>query len=100
MEMGESGERIDGEGERITYTVEITDRERERKRCRLGNHGRMHAGNAAHRGCDGLGPVHSERMKDNEWVHARLHSERASEIDGDGRSGRADRRGERTNNFY
>ena len=31
-----------------------------------GRHGRMHACNAAHHGCDGLGPVHSERMTDNE----------------------------------
>ena len=27
-----------------------------------GRHGRMHAGSAAHHGCDGLGPVHIERM--------------------------------------
>ena len=31
-----------------------------------GRHGRMHAGNAAHHRGDSLGPVHSERMKDNE----------------------------------
>ena len=36
------------------------------KEMEMGKHGRMHAGNAAHHGCDGLGPVHSERMKDTE----------------------------------
>ena len=31
-----------------------------------GRHGRMHAGNAAHHDCHGLGPVRDESMKDNE----------------------------------
>ena len=60
----------------------------------------MHAGNAAHHRGDSLGPVHSERMKDNEWTHARLHSERVSEIDGDGRHGGVERQIQKTKNGY
>ena len=60
----------------------------------------MHAGSAAHHRGDSLGPVHSEITKHNKWTHARLHSERVSEIDGDGRHGRKDRQRDRTKNLY
>ena len=40
--------------------------------------GCMHACNAAHHRGDSLGPMHSERMEDNEWAHERLHSERVN----------------------
>ena len=91
-EIGRDGRhgRVGGRRERTNNLYGRDYRSREgTEEMEMGNHGRMHAGSAAHHSCDGLGPVHSERMKDNEWVHAIRHSERASEIDGDGRHWRA-----------
>ena len=57
MEMGDTGEWIYRDSKQRTYTEEITDRERERKRWRW-EAWEVHAGSAAHHGCDGLGPMY------------------------------------------
>ena len=66
MEMGDTGARIDRENEQKVFTRKRLQIGRWNERDGDGRHGRVHACNAAHHGCDGLGPVHSERMNDNE----------------------------------